>query len=104
LSNKIVVRNATPRPIRIEELRMILPADNKEYVLPLDIAKKYKDSLIPVKILKFELPPEEPKIKGSIFKKEPTKKAAKKVSKTKKKVASLKKPLAGKHVKAELKK
>lgn len=94
---EIVVKNGTLNPVPIKELKQILPADGKFYTLPLEIALKYKDKLIPIKILEYKLPEVEPKVKGPIFKKESTPKS--KIAKIKEKNA---KPLKGKKVKKEL--
>jgi hypothetical protein len=50
----IIVKNGTKNPVRavrIEELHKMIPADGKFYKLPYEIAYKYREALIPVKII-----------------------------------------------------
>jgi len=46
----MVVINRTKEDIRIKELKSIVPADGKKYILPKEIAFKYKAVLIPVQM------------------------------------------------------
>lgn len=46
----MIVMNKSGLPIRINELRQIIPADGKPYVLPYQIAVKYRGRLTPVQL------------------------------------------------------
>jgi len=46
----MVVINRTKEDIKIRELKRIVPADGKKYILPADVAFKYKSLLIPVQM------------------------------------------------------
>jgi len=56
----MVVVNKSGLPIRIVELKQIIPFDGKQYVLPYEIAYKYKGFLTPIQMSDMPLTPPTP--------------------------------------------
>ena len=46
----MVVVNITNKDLKIPEIRSIVPADGKQYILPYDVAIKYKHALAPIQM------------------------------------------------------